>query len=129
MNLSNRSVVLIAILMLFIILLPAIAGLANGAGGDDFPDEYYLQDGGFMSAWVKMQNPQLSSGLMLGMSVFVLIVVYQGGRSNHRRFNDRTIDSVNLLGVFFFMTALLRAVFVSLRSAPASRLSERRIFR
>jgi len=68
-----------------------------------------------MVAWAKMQDQQMLTGLMMGMSVFALVVVYLGGRSNHRRFNDRTIDSINLLylGVFFSVTALLRAVLFS----------------
>jgi len=51
---------------------------------------------------------------MLGMSIFTLFVVYQGGRSNRRLFNDRTIDAVNLLRGIFSETALFRAVFVFL---------------
>ena len=115
MNLTNRGIALIAILMLFIILLPTAVGLVNLAGGDDSPDDYYLQAGGFTVAWAKMQDHQMLTGLMMGMSVFALIVVYLGGRSKHRRFNDRTIDSINLLylGVFFPVTALLRAVLFS----------------
>jgi len=101
MNLTNRGIVLIAIFMLFIILLPTAVGLVNLAGGDDSPDDYYLKGGGNIGVWAKMQDHQILSGLMIQIAVFALIVVYLGGRSNDRRFNDRTIDSVNLLGVFF----------------------------
>jgi hypothetical protein len=102
MNSANRSVALIAILMLFTILLPAVAGLVNFTGGDDLPDDYYLPAGGFAAAWAKMRDYQILSGLMMGMSIFALVVVYLGGRSNHRRFNDRTIGAINLFkGVLF----------------------------
>ena len=118
MGLTNRGIALIAILMLFMILLPTVVGLVKLAGGDDFPDDYYLQGGGNIAVWAKMQDHQILSGLMMRIAVFALIVVYLGGRSNDRRFNDRTIDLVNLLGVLF-VTALLRAVFVFSRSASA----------
>jgi hypothetical protein len=101
MNLPNRGIALIAIVMLFIILLPTAVGLVNLAGGDDSPDDFYLQSGGNIAVWAKMQDHQILSGLMMRIAVFALIVVYLGGRSNDRRFNDRTIDSVNLLEVFF----------------------------
>jgi hypothetical protein len=101
MNLTNRGIALIAILMLFMILLPTVIGLVNLVGGDDFPDDYYLLGGENIAIWAKMQDHQILSGLMMRIAVFALIVVYLGGRSNDRRFNDRTIDSVNLLVALF----------------------------
>jgi len=106
--------------MLFLILLPSVAGFINFTGGDDLPDDYYLQAGGFTMAWAKMQGHQMLLGLRIGMSVFALFGVYRGGRSDHRRFNDRTIASINLFRGIFSVTALLRAVFVSFRLAPAN---------
>jgi len=73
----------------------------------------YLQTRNFVAAFAEIPDSLRFSGLVMGMSIFALLGVYLGGRSNHRRFNDRTLDSVNLLlGDIFSMTALLRAVFV-----------------
>jgi len=64
-------------------------------------------------AWVRIPVHALSVLLRLGLSIFALCVVYLGGRSKHRRFNDRTIDHVNALVSYSFLkTALfIRAVF------------------
>jgi hypothetical protein len=50
----------------------------------------------------------------LGMSIFALFVIYLGGRSNHKRFYDRTIEPVKLFTFKFLKTALKRAVFIFL---------------
>jgi uncharacterized membrane protein len=118
MTLSNRSITLFSIMMLFIILLPAVTGLVGLTVENEFPeDDDYTLANSFMASWARMQIHQLVSGLMLGMSMFTLFVVYLGGRSNHRRFNDRTLDSFNLFRGIFFATALFRAVFVFLSFA------------
>jgi hypothetical protein len=115
MKLTNRGIVLFSIMMLFIILLPAITGLVGLTVENEFlEDDDYSLANSFMASWARMSVRQMLSGLMLGMSMFVLFVVYMGGRSNHRRFNDRTLDSFNLFSGIFFATALFRAVFVFL---------------
>ena len=102
MTLGNRSITLFSIMMLFIILLPAVTGLVGLTVENEFPeDDDYTLANSFMASWARMPIHQLVSGLMLGISMFTLFVVYLGGRSNHRRFNDRTLDSFNLFGVFF----------------------------
>ena len=102
MTLSDRSITLFSIMMLFIILLPAITGMVGLTVENEFPeDDDYTLANSFMASWARMPIHQLVSGLMLGMSMFTLFVVYLGGRSNHRRFNDRTLDSFNLFGVLF----------------------------
>ena len=118
MKLSHRSKVLFSIMMLFIILLPAITGMVGLTVENEFPeDDDYTLAHSFMASWARLPVHQMLSGLMLGMSMFVLFVVYMGGRSNNRRFNDRTLDSINLFRGIFFATALFRAVFVFLFSA------------
>ena len=102
MKLTNRNAFLLCIMMLFIILLPVLTGIAgltmdNAALEDD--DQSLV--GSFMAIWTRMQVHQTLSGLILGMSIFALFVVYLGGRSNHRRFNDRTLDSIDLFGGIF----------------------------
>lgn len=85
---------------------------------DDFSDE----DGDDVSLisnispdWNRIPIHQLSILLKLGLSIFALFVVYLGGRSKHRRFNDRTIDPVNALTPVSLKTALFhRAVFIFL---------------
>ena len=89
-------------MMLFIILLPAVTGLVGLTVENEFPeDDDYTLANSFMASWARMPIHQMLSGLMLGISIFALFVVYLGGRSNHRRFNDRTLDSFNLFGVVF----------------------------
>ena len=115
MKLTNRSVVLLSIMMLFIILLPVVTGIIGLTVDNEFlQDDDNLLASSFMASWARMPVHQMLSGLMLGMSIFALFVVYLGGRSNHRRFNDRTLDSFNLFRGILFATALFRAVFVFL---------------
>ena len=102
MKLTNRNAFLLYIMMLFIILLPVLTGMAgltldNALLEDDDPSLV----GSFMAIWARMQVHQTLFGLILGMSIFALFVVYLGGRSSHRRFNDRTLDSMDLFGGIF----------------------------
>jgi len=113
MSLTNRNVIFMAMVMLCIILLTVLTGISISVQDDELPDDDdFLAAGSFTAAWFRIPVPQLAFVLMLGMSIFALMVVYLGGRSNHKRFNDRTIEPVKLLTVAFFLkTALLRAVF------------------
>ena len=76
----------------------------------------------FPAAWTRIPVHQLSLLLRLGISIFALFVIYLGGRSKTRRFNDRIIEAVNNLINDIPRTALvLRAVFIFLfpgRSPP-----------
>ena len=116
MNMSNRSIILVIILLLFIFLLPAITGLVGLMVDTELSDsdDFETLVNSFIASVARITVPPMMSGLMLGMSIFTLFVVYQGGRSNRRLFNDRTIDAVNLLRGIFSETALFRAVFVFL---------------
>jgi len=113
---SNRSIILVIILLLFIFLLPAITGLVGLMVDTELSDsdDFETLVNSFIASVARITVPPMMSGLMLGMSIFTLFVVYQGGRSNRRLFNDRTIDAVNLLRGIFSETALFRAVFVFL---------------
>ena len=121
MNLTNRSSVILLIFMVFLILLPLATGILGLVEDNDFFDEddLFTADS-FIVALSRILAHQMLPGLIFGMSIFALFVVYLGGRSNHRRFNDRTIDFINVLrGIFSFSaTALLRAVFVFLFVDP-----------
>ena len=113
MNLSNHRSVFLAILMLFLVLLPLATGLLGLIEDTDLFDEDDLFTAeSFLRVWSRILTHQMVPGLIFGMSIFTLFVVYLGGRSNHRRFNDRTIDFINILRGIFSATALLRAVFV-----------------
>ena len=103
-----------AMLMLCIILMTVLTGIIISEEDDQLPEDDFLAAASFAAAWFRMPVHQLSFILMLGMSIFALIVVYLGGRSNHKRFNDRTIEPVKLLIVTFLKTALNRAVFIFL---------------
>jgi hypothetical protein len=108
-----------ALVMLFIILLTVLTSTGISVQDDELPnDDDFFAAGSFALAWFKIPVPQLSFVLMLGMSIFALIVVYRGGRSNHNRFNDRTIEPVKLLTVLYLKTALNGAVFNFLYFSP-----------
>jgi len=117
MNLFSRVIILFAILLLLLTLMPALIG--TGTDGliedDEIPDN---DDFSFINsvpiAWTRIPIHQLAVMLKMGMSIFVLFVVYLGGRSKARRFNDRTIDAVLSLTRVLYKTALStrrRAVF------------------
>lgn len=113
MNVEKRSVIFVIIfLLLFLTLLPAVSGIINFIGVDNFSDDNYLQTRADIAVWAMAPIYLTMPKLMLGISVFALFGVYLGGRSNYRRFNDRTLDSINLFRGIFSMTAPLRAVFV-----------------
>jgi hypothetical protein len=115
MNLSNFRSIFLAILLVFLVLLPIATGLIGLLEDSDLFDEddLFTADS-FIAVWSRILTHQMLPGLIFGMSIFTLFVVYLGGRSNHRRFNDRTIDFINVLRGTVFATALLRAVFVFL---------------
>jgi len=86
-------------------------GIVNFAENDNFPDNSFLQIRDFMAFWIGMSDQQTIAGPMMGMSIYILFVVYQGNRFSHRRINGWNIDSVILFWGVFSMTALVRAVF------------------
>jgi hypothetical protein len=117
MNQNAWNVLLIVLLTLSVLFVPALmgAGIAELLDEDDLSDK----DGDDLSVvsdfpptWIRIPVHQMSVLLRLGISIFTLFVVYLGGRSKHRRFNDRTIDHVALIPSSFLKTALInRAVF------------------
>jgi hypothetical protein len=113
MNLTSRIGTLLVIVMLFIILLSALTGtgIVDLMEDDEFPDDDLSVVITFPIAWTRIPVQQMSVLLRLGISIFALVVVYVGGRSKDKRFNDRTIELVNFLISVFSRTALLRAVF------------------
>ena len=117
---SKPSLVRFILIMLLIILLPVLTGVADLSVDNDLfdGDDDFSALSSFLVSWPRISIQQLTAGLMLGMSIFALFVVYLGGRSNHKRFNDRTIDAINALRGIFSATALNRAVFVFLLSDP-----------
>ena len=122
MNQSVRNIFLIIILILSVLFMPALMG----AGVIDLIEEDDLTDAdgddlsvfsNFPPAWIRIPVHQMSVLLRLGISIFALFVVYLGGRSKHKRFNDRTLDHINALISYPLKTALLtRAVFYFLFS-------------
>src|SRR5215211_2403372 len=119
MSLTNRNVIFMALVMLCIILLTVLTGISISVQDDELSDDDFLAAVSFGLAWFRIPVHQLSFILTLGMSIFASVVVYLGGRSNHKRFNDRTLEFVKLLTVAFSMTALInRAVFIFLILFP-----------
>lgn len=87
--------------------LPAEDDLTDS---DENEDEVSLMST-FPVSWMSIPVHQLVILLRVGISIFALLVVYIGGRSKHRRFNDRTLDHINVLIDGFLRTALFRVVF------------------
>lgn len=112
-----RNIFLILILMLSVLFVPALLGASviDLQEEDDLTDteddNFSIID--FPPTWIRIPVHQMSVLLRLGISIFTLFVVYLGGRSKHRRFNDRTLDHVNaLISYSTLKTALfIRAVF------------------
>ena len=111
----GRIVFIFILIGLLLALSPAMVGL--GVAGfleEDAPDEDDLSMiHNIPFAWLRIHVHQLSILLTLGLSIFALFVVYLGGRSKHRRFNDRTIDA-NLVSIdvsLLLRTAQRGAVF------------------
>lgn len=108
MNLFSRIIILIGILLLLLTLFPAMGGTGFVAlvEEDDLPDDDDVSlHNDVPISWIRIPVHQLSLLLRLGISIFALFIVYLGGRSKARRFNDRTIDAVIKLRAFF-QTAL-----------------------
>ena len=117
MNQIVRNLLLIFLMLLAAFVLPAWVevSLLDLPEEDDLTDEDEDDSSAihnFSPTWIRIPVHQMSVLLRLGISIFALFVVYLGGRSKHRRFNDRTIDPVNALTSYSLKTALFNgAVF------------------
>ena len=125
MDLKSSNIVFLIMLILGVILLPVLMGASNIclSEEDSFADEDdFLIIHNFSVTWMTIPANQMPVILGLGMSMFILFVVYLGGRSKHRRFNDRTIDAINVLKfkADLLKTAHTRAVFNLLILRPIS---------
>jgi hypothetical protein len=114
MNLKPLNITFLILLILSVILLPFLMGasIIGLSEQENFVDEDdFLMMNYFSATWMTMPLHQMTvlSGLVI--SIFVLVIVYLGGRSKHRRFNDRTIDAINVLKAELLKTARIRAVF------------------
>lgn len=112
MNLKSGIVLFILVITL-VVLLPLLVGasIVDLPEEDDLTDDDLSIISNFSVAWIRIPVHQLSILLRVGLSIFTLFVVYLGGRSKHRRFNDRTIDHVRALIANSSKTAHIRAVF------------------
>jgi hypothetical protein len=109
MNSPSRFFLRFASLVLLLSLIFAVAG-ANPVGLTEDDDDFSLISS-FAIVSIRIPVYQLSARLRLGISIFALFIVYLGGRSDAKRFNDRTLDTVRVSIVGFLKTALYRAVF------------------
>ena len=101
-------------LILFVLFLPVLLGssMVDIPDEDDFADEgdFWVISNILVPGTLVLFQERMVV-LRLGLSMFTLFVVFVGGRLKHKRFNDRTIDHVNVFPIEFFKTALIRAVF------------------
>lgn len=112
MVLTGRNVFLI-LLMLCIALSPVLAGNFGLDEDDHLDDDGLLAISALPVTWTRMLVHQVSVLLRLGISIFALYLVYLGGRSKNKRFNDRTIEPIKSLKVVFLKTALLEPSLIS----------------
>lgn len=116
MNTTVRNVFLIIVILTFI-LLPLMAGIIGLFIETDEDDHSGNMDFSMICSFPmecirSMSAQQMAAVLWFGMSIFALFVVYLGGRSKAKRFNDRTIEPNKSLIVAFSKAALfIRAAF------------------
>jgi hypothetical protein len=135
MHQTVQRIILILLLILSAIILPVFMGvqMMELPEEDDLTDSDEKQDDVSLISnsplsWIRIPVHQLVVLLRLGISIFALLVVYRGGRSKDNRFNDRTIDPINVLIDGFLKTALLRAVFnFPFRIGPSFHVHDRSI--
>jgi hypothetical protein len=92
----DRTTFLFATLMLLLFMLSIFAGtgLAGFIENDDVQeDDDSSLIGNIAFTWLRIDASQMPILLRPGLSIFALLIVYLGGRSKHKRFNDRTIDA------------------------------------
>jgi hypothetical protein len=135
MNQTVQRIILILLLIFSAVILPVFMGInmMELPEEDDLTDSDENQhDVSLISnstiSWIRIPVHQLVVLLKVGISIFALLVIYIGGRSKDKRFNDRTIDPINILIDGFLRTALLRAVFNFLfRIGPPYHVHDRSI--
>jgi hypothetical protein len=113
MNPTARNLLLV-ILMLFVALSPMVMGNFGLEDEDDHPgDNDLLVMSILPMTWInKILVHRIPDLLRFGISFFALFLVFLGGRSKAKRFNDRTLDSIKPLVVLFSKAALfIRAAF------------------
>ena len=114
MNLKSGNILFFLVLIFSVILLPLLMGASIvdlSEEEDPVDDDDLSLLSHFSVAWIRIPVHQLSVLMRAELSIFTLFVVYLGGRSKHRRFNDRTIDHVRALVADSLKTARMRAVF------------------
>jgi len=105
----RRLFLLLALIVLAFSLMPFMeeTGMNVFMSNDDVLDEddlFIISNIPF--SWIRIPVRELSILLAQGISIFALFVIYLGGRSKHRRFNDRTIDADMVIkGVAIFLKA------------------------
>ena len=95
--------------MLFITLLPVLTGNLGLDEDDHLDDDGLLAISALPVAWTRILVHQVSVLLRFGISIFALYLVYLGGRSKNKRFNDRTTEPVKSFIIVFQKTTLFKS--------------------
>ena len=114
MNQTNQHLLSIIKRVLLILLLIAFMGthvVSFMAGGENLNDNDLSDTAYFPMDWIGTQIHHESVLLKLDISIFALFIVFLGGRSKNKWFNDRTIEPINFSLSYYPKTALFRAVF------------------
>src|SRR6185503_19616260 len=96
MNPNVRTLFFIIVLILSVLFMPALLGesvieLPEEDDRSHSEEDDFASRASLLAGWIGIPIHYLSVLLRLGISIFALFIVYLGGRSKHRRFNDRTL--------------------------------------
>jgi len=114
MNQTSQPLPLVISRLLLIILSFAFTGLcviSFMTGSENLSDNDFSDIAYFSIDWIGVQSHQEPMLITSDISIFALFIVFLGGRSKSRWFNDRTIKPINSSLSFHPKTALYRVVF------------------
>jgi len=112
MNPAARSSMVTVARLIFLISIIVGINISDSSGNGDLSDLDTLQNIVFFVMLGNEFPPQIS--LWFGLSVFILFVMYLGGRSKNKRFHDLVPSLGIISNTALFKAALVRAAFVFL---------------
>jgi hypothetical protein len=103
-HLTHRVALIVVAVMLCVILVN-IAGFVFNQDGDVYTNGFLVSEY-LLPSWVSSPVFPLILMSEASASIYVLVVVYKGGRSKKKYHNNRTIEVNGSSNTAFFQTAL-----------------------